>query len=400
VITAVSAQQSVGVVVALIVVVGWGIYLFSNAKRARAEVGSEIELAANRKPYLADEELEGPKLDRALTWGLVSLAIVGVGLPLYWLAEPGRQAGAIDMMRERREGTTYMHGPGSEPVGGGALYAVTAEGGFNCAGCHGGLAGAPVPATLTDPETGDLRQVEWWAPSMDDVTLRMTEDQLRDVLTYGRPFSPMPAWGVEGGGPMNEQQIDNIIMYLQSQSITPEEGRARAAEQAAAEQERLGNLEDRRAELEEQLAEAEEAEETGAEVEADAPTVEQLERAIASIEAEIGYAQPATEGAAIFNTQCARCHTKGWSYDEPSEPGSGAFGPSLLNVLQQFPLEEDHAEFIANSRAYGEQYGEQGQASGRMPYFAQILTEEQIAAVTEYERELAEQAGEEGENGQ
>ena len=43
------------------------VYVLVNVRFAgKAEVGSEIELAANRKPYLDDEELEGPKLDRAL----------------------------------------------------------------------------------------------------------------------------------------------------------------------------------------------------------------------------------------------------------------------------------------------------------------------------------------------
>ena len=55
---------------------------------------------ANRKPYLADEELEGQKLDRTLTFGLLGLFVVAVGLPLYWLAEPGRQDGARRGLRD------------------------------------------------------------------------------------------------------------------------------------------------------------------------------------------------------------------------------------------------------------------------------------------------------------
>ena len=30
---------------------GWAIYAFFNIRSSRAEIGSEIELAANRKPY-------------------------------------------------------------------------------------------------------------------------------------------------------------------------------------------------------------------------------------------------------------------------------------------------------------------------------------------------------------
>ena len=71
------------------------VYAFVNVRQSKPEVGSEIELAANRKAYLSDDELEGRKLDRTLTFGLIGLFIVGLGLPLYWLNEPGRQDGAI-----------------------------------------------------------------------------------------------------------------------------------------------------------------------------------------------------------------------------------------------------------------------------------------------------------------
>ena len=81
----------------MLVVAGWGLYLLANVRRSKPEIGSEIELAANRKQYLDDEQLEGPRLDRVLRWGLISLSIVGVGL-LYrhgyfrqWLSRDGWQ---------------------------------------------------------------------------------------------------------------------------------------------------------------------------------------------------------------------------------------------------------------------------------------------------------------------
>ena len=338
---AITAQQSFGIVVALLVTVGWILYLVANVKKAKPEIGSELELAANRKPYFDDEGLEGPRLDRVLTWGLISLTLIGLGLPLYWLAEPGRQAGAVNDFDE----VFASRGEG--------LFAATADGGFNCAGCHGGLAGVggEVAYTLTDPDTGRLRQVNWYAPSLNDVTLRMTDEQIYDVLVYGRPFSPMPAWGLEGGGPMNDQQIDNLIAYLHSIEITPEEAQQQAAELAEAELTRL---------------------EEGA--------------------GEDG-AQSATLGAALFNTNCARCHTLGWSYDEPRPPGSGAMGPPLYNARNQFPSREDHIGFVTEGAQDGERYGLNGQSSGRMPYFSQVLTAEQIAAIVEYERLLNEREG-------
>ena len=380
-VVAATTQQTIALVVFLLVIAGWVAFLVGNSKKAKPEIGSEIELAANRKPYLDDEELEGKHLERVLLWGVLSLMVIGVGLPLYWITEPNRQSGAIDYFDERLAGKTYHHG---QPVGGGALFAATAEGGFNCAGCHGGESGigGEAPYTLTDPETGKLRQVQWKAPALDSLTLRMTDEQIRDVLVYGRPFSPMPAWGLEGGGPMNDQQINNLIRYLhkltRDSQLDAEKVRAANTEAAEKELERLRSLEDTLAAARAELADASEEDRAG------------LEARIAALEDEIALNQPKTMGAALFNVNCARCHTLGWSYGEPRAPGGGAYGPPLYNTTGQFPDEVDHIEFVTNGRQRGEKYGANGQASGRMPYFVNLLTAEQIEAIVAYERSLGE----------
>src|SRR3546814_7187360 len=93
---AASTVKSVGAVIAVLSVIAVVVYAVVNIRSGRDEVASEIELAANRKPYYDDETMEGPRLERALSMGLVLLAVVAVGLPLYWLNEPGRQDGAVE----------------------------------------------------------------------------------------------------------------------------------------------------------------------------------------------------------------------------------------------------------------------------------------------------------------
>ena len=88
--------RGIGLTVALIVFIGFLAVFIWNMVRARPELGSEIELAANRKEYLSDEQLEGEKLDRSLSFALVLLTLLAITLPFYWLAEPGRQEGAVD----------------------------------------------------------------------------------------------------------------------------------------------------------------------------------------------------------------------------------------------------------------------------------------------------------------
>lgn len=318
---AANTQQTIGIVLAALVVLGWVAYfLFYNRPKAKPEIGSELELAANRKPYLDDEQLEGPKLDRALTWGLVTLTIVGVGLPLYWLGEPGRHAGAVEQFDE-----TFVE-RGAE------LYAPTEEGGLNCAFCHGANGeGGVAPYNLRDAEGNVIDVVEWKAPALNTVTLRYSDEEIEFILVYGRPFSPMPAWGIEGGGPLNEQQIDNLVAYLHSIAISPEEAEAQAVEEYGEE-----------------------------------------------------------DGRALFEAFCARCHTKGWSYDKPQLMAGGAFGPNLREgqTRRQFPAVEDHVEFITVGSDFGILYGVNGQGSGRMPGFGAMLTDAQIRAIVEYERGL------------
>ena len=70
---------------------GWVVYALLNIRQARDELGSEIELAANRKKYYDDETLEGPRLTRVLGIGVILMVVTVIMLPLYWILEPSRQ---------------------------------------------------------------------------------------------------------------------------------------------------------------------------------------------------------------------------------------------------------------------------------------------------------------------
>jgi mono/diheme cytochrome c family protein len=385
---AASTFKSAGYVIAVVVFLGFFVYLFINVRKGRAEVGSELELAPNRKPYYDDEQLEGRVLDRALTWGLILLGIIALTLPLYWLNEPGRQEGAVaDFNRKFTD-------RGSE------LFAPTEDGGLNCAGCHGpeGVGGV-ANYTLTDPNGEFVEQVQWQAPALNTVLWRFSEDEVREILVYGRPFSPMPAWGVEGGGPLNEQQVQNLIDYMWSLQLTPDEMRAEV-------QKELDSL----------------TEDEG--LDQDDPA--QLGEALFNLGFESGFA-----GGAY---SCGRCHTQGWSYGDDAvgteeiPDGSGAFGPNLTNgaTERQFPTNtgtpegesqyQSMIDFITTGSEKGKQYGVHGQGSGRMPGFGVnpnavedvqrlrpdlagdaedngMLTPEQIEAIVIYERTVVGREG-------
>lgn len=337
-VVAATIQQKLGAATIVILLLGWFVYILSHLRRAqKPPVGSEIELAPNRRPYFDDEALEGPRLDRALMAALVLMIIVAVGLPVYWANEPGRQAGAERGFDHRAAGRGFiLFQPAESPVHAGNV------GKFGCGGCHGteGQGGAAT-YSLADPLNPENppRQVQWAAPALDTVTLTYTRDQLKAVLTYGRLNTPMPPWGVLGGGPMNDQQITDLIAYLESIAIDTKEAQKRSLEAFG------------------------------------------------------------LDGAKLFDGMCSRCHTKGWSYGEAEETAGGAFGPALTKgaTVSQFPNVADHVQFLSEGAPgdagspYGESYGQRGvlgYEGGGMPFFGKVLTPEQIEAIVAYERSL------------
>lgn len=332
-----TAQRTVGLVMMTIVISLVLLYLFFNIRNARSELGSEIEIAPNRKEYFPDEVLEGKVLDRALSMGLIVLTIVGLTLPLYWLAEPGRQAGAIKEFDR--------------------IFASRGEGLYeaNCASCHGpGAVGGVASKILLTPEGDYIDTVNWTAPALNNILLRYDREEVTFVLNHGRRFSPMQPWSTIGGGAMTFQQIQNLVDYMESIQLTPDEAQAQVLE----------GIED----------------------------------------AKATYAREGREfnlGEALFNMEsfsksysCARCHTAGFSYGQPAAPGTGGFGPSLVGSGAAFVNDDQYVAFIQTGCSEGQTYGLAGQCDGggQMPGFGSIYTEEQIRAIVEYEKSLTGEA--------
>ncbi len=356
-------QKAIGYVLVILVFLGFAVAVLVNMRKGRAEVGAEIELAPNRKPYMEDDELETTKLDRTLGLGLVTLAVIGVALPLYWLAEPGRQADATAGFAD-----TFVS-RGEE------IYLVKAQ----CAACHGpeGVGGV-ASYTITDKSTGDfVAQVSWQAPALNTVMYRYTPEQVKYILNYGRGFSPMPAWGAPGGGPLTDQQLDDVIAYLTSIQIPADESIA---------------------------AVQKEIDEVCAPDAADLCTKPGGEwKTLGEALFNLGYSTKFAGGA----YSCGRCHVQGWSYGDAEVAGGGAFGPNLTggSEIRQFPTAAEQEAFVSAYPAAGVSYGRHGLSSGRMGSFGTnpnavdpataimspdqvMLTPDQIAAVVDYERSL------------
>ena len=351
-------STSIAWLILLASLAGWILYAIFNFRSGRAEIGAEQKLAANRKPYYDDEVLEGPRLERVQLLGILFLVVVTIALPLYWVLEPNRQAEAKFGFEKRFANW------------GGKLFAPTAEGGYNCAGCHGGMnaTGGAAAYSVTDPTTGEVKAVSWKAPALNTVLYRYSEDEVRFVLNYGRPFSPMSAWGTIGGGPMNEQSVQTLIDYMKSIQI-PQEG----CEESGTRSYYNPTCLDGRM------------------------PAEKNKEIMAEAERLVAAGTYGSVGEALFNLDlsagaysCARCHTKGWSYGDPQATGGGAFGPNLTggSSVRQFPNKSDMLTFLKAGSELGKRYGEQGQGSGRMPGFGQVYTDDQLQLIIDYVRSL------------
>ncbi|MGH9235644.1 MAG: c-type cytochrome, partial [Acidimicrobiales bacterium] len=322
---AASTVTTIGATIVVLIVLGLLVYVVVNLRAGRAEVGAEIELAPNRKPYYDDDQLETTVLNRTLRWALVLLVVIAVALPLYWLNEPSRQSGA-----EENFLTTFE-------ARGEQLYVE----GSQCQNCHGPEGtGGQAPYTITDVDGEFVASVNWRAPALNTVLLRFSREEVEYIINYGRPFSPMPGWGASvNKGPLNEQQVSNIVDYLASIQLSPEEAQHQAQAALATD---LGLVDE------------------GA-------SDDEIDEAID----EIDYDDPAT-GKALFNLEaaggayaCARCHTRGWSIIQEGEDaiippdadlsdfagfpdGSGAFGFNLTGGLipRQFANYEELVAWI------------------------------------------------------
>jgi len=350
VIYAATTERSIAMVLLAVVVVGWAIYVFVNIRRSKSEVGSEIELAANRGSLPDDEVLEGSRLEQVQAFGVLMLLIIALVLPIYWLREGGRRSGA-------------EQGFGERAAAAGERLAEELE----CVVCHGAdLGGANYAPVVLDignqfsDEDTYIVKTTWRAPALNTVFARFDTDaenldevdEVRQILNYGRGV--MPAWGLPGGGPLTPQEVDNLIAWLWRERMSDDDA---------------------------------------------------SQQALQAKEIEMAAHPEKSEGQVLFELHCARCHTPRWPARGPAQlpnnggqvevipgpPGSGRYGPALnaVSLERLFPDIEDQMSFITSGAADNVAYGEFARLGNYgMPGFGRILTQEEIRAISEYERSL------------
>jgi len=385
-----TTQRSIGYAVLALIVLGGIAFLINQFAVGRREAGSEVELAPNRKPYLDDAELEGPKLNLALWSALGLLVVIAITLPLYWLAEGGRQEGAVKDFNK-----TFTHE-------GEVLFGTDPLEGSQCETCHGPKGtGGSASFVITNEKGEYVDTVTWNAPALNTVLWRFSAAEVKDILTYGRPGTPMQPWGVAGGGALSDQQLDDLIHYLWSVQLT----------EAQMHTEVMDAVKSVDAGLAERLDKVQKA------------NADKLKNDPAGYDCstDAGFAcleQPdqLRLGEILFNLKsisggaysCARCHVPGFSFGKPYETideiARGRYGPNLEGIEDDLTTKQ-HFDLIMQGTEAGKIYGANHQGDGRMPGFGLnpnngdptvpqlgkggMYTPEEVWAIMIYERNLS-----------
>jgi mono/diheme cytochrome c family protein len=204
---ALSTIATLALIAGIVVAVAFAAGVVAITLRGRARRGPDIPSAM--KPGPADDVLERRALDKIMAWGVLFTLVFALNVALVWLTEPGTNVDdEIELV--------------SRSVERGRLwFQVTSEEnptGFGCERCHGPEGAGGMVTPFTDPETGE--QIPFQEPALNDVCLRRpiesTETQvgIREIIEEGSPGTPMPSWSVRVAGPMNDQQIQDLINYI------------------------------------------------------------------------------------------------------------------------------------------------------------------------------------------
>jgi mono/diheme cytochrome c family protein len=198
-----SSTAIIALAAGAIVALGFAAAIVALVLRRRPPARPDIP--AGMRPGPADEVLERRLIERFTGWSLVFVIFFAAWIPVLWLREPNtNSADAVELTdRSVERGEQW--------------FAISDENnptGFGCARCHGpaGQGGQTIPfmgQPVQPPRLADVCGGE----ETGHPAIASLED-IRATIEEGREGTAMPSWSIEFEGPMNDQQIDDLINYL------------------------------------------------------------------------------------------------------------------------------------------------------------------------------------------
>ncbi len=181
-------------------------FIVVSALRHRAK-GQRPEIPLTMRPGPSDQALETPLLLKMQGWGIVLITFFVLWFPIQWLLEPGTNLKQEEALKTE-----------SVERGERAVHPFTEENqlGVGCTRCHGNeLRGGVINALDADGNPiyaypADLTTI-CGGPSTGHPRI-FTVDDIFQVITEGR--NAMPSWSIRYAGALDDQQINDLVLYL------------------------------------------------------------------------------------------------------------------------------------------------------------------------------------------
>jgi hypothetical protein len=163
-----------------------------------------LDIPRGMRPGPSDAALETPLLQKLQGWGVVLVAFFVIFIPYNWLREPSEN------LRQEDELLTLAYDRGELAV---QTFSEENQLGVGCVRCHGPeLRGGVIQAGATlayPPDLTNLCAGPFGTPPHNAI---FSQDDIYQVLEEGR--GAMPSWSIRYQGALNDQQINDLVVYL------------------------------------------------------------------------------------------------------------------------------------------------------------------------------------------
>ena len=163
-----------------------------------------IDIPRGMRPGPADAALETPLLQKLQGWGVVLVAFFVVFVPYNWLREPSEN------LRQEEELQTLAFDRGELAV---QNFSEENQLGVGCVRCHGPeLRGGVIQSGDTlayPPNLTNICAGPFGDPPHNAI---LSQEDIYQVIEEGR--NAMPSWSIRFEGALNDQQINDLVVYL------------------------------------------------------------------------------------------------------------------------------------------------------------------------------------------
>jgi mono/diheme cytochrome c family protein len=172
--------------------------------------GRRPEIPTAMRPGPADAALETPLLNKLQGWGVLLVAFFVIWVPYQWLREPSEN------LRQEHELEQLAFDRGAKEV---QLFSEENQLGIGCVRCHGpelrgglilnGVNSDGTPAYANPPNLTTICGGPFANPPHAAI---FSPDDIYQVIREGR--NAMPSWSIRFKGALDDQQINDLVVYL------------------------------------------------------------------------------------------------------------------------------------------------------------------------------------------